>query len=482
MNRNSIVSLLVAVIALFGTAWWASAWWTNQESNEIVEIDSEPSDPVSTLTLLSKAKASNAGISTQPVIRQSMQLTRTLPGRFVYDDRQHVAVRAATDSVIESMFVKPGDQVRTDQKIAVLRSPAVGNARSTILRLQADLELAESERQWQAGICDGVEKLVAAIRAGKQVEDIEQLIGDAPLGSYRGQLLTLYSKSRLATRLSASIAEVSDAVSRRIVRERESDQQQTKAELEAVLEQALFESRQACKAATASADAARRSLIVARQSLGTLLGTTKIDAAETRVSPNETDLARLELRSPLEGTVERKFYSVTERVSEGAELFIIADTSRLWVEADVRSRDWNAMSVRPGDAVSITTHADPDIKLVGKIYYVGREVDPASGAVPLVAEVTNPENRYRPGLFARVEVAVDQLSNVIAVPESAIVDLEGETCVFVAQDGGYQRQVIQTGRRSGDLVEVTAGLEVGQQLVTTGAFVLKSELLLEGEE
>jgi RND family efflux transporter MFP subunit len=482
MNRTNITSGVVAMLALAATVWWATTWWSHEGQNESIQSVGQATDPTSSLTVLTKAKADVAGIATQTVSRRSMQLTRFLPARFAYDDRSHVAVRAATAGVIDTVFVKPGDKVEVNERIAVLRSPAVGKARSEMLRLQADLELAETERQWQSGICDGVEKLVVAIRQGKSVEEIERSIDEAPLGNYRGRLLTLYSKARLANKLSDSVTSISDAVSRRVVRQRQSEQQQARAELDAVMEQALFETSQACKSGTARADAANRSLIVARQSLATLLGITKMHTAETNVSPNETDLARLEIRSPLAGTVERKLYSATERVGAGDELFIIADTSRLWVEADVRSRDWGAMQVKQGDAVKITTHADSETELIGNVYYVGREVDPASGALPLVVELENPENRYRPGLFARVEVPIGEVSDAIAVPESAIVDLEGQPSVFVAQRGGYQRRTVKTGRTSGSLVEIQAGLQAGQQVVTSGAFVLKSELLLEGEE
>ena len=473
---------MIAIATIGATAWWASAWWSHQDEQTPIETTGAPEAELGRLTVLTAAKADVAGIATQTVTRRSMRLTRFLPARFAYDDRSHVAVRAATAGVIESVFVKPGDCVEVNQRIAVLRSPAIGKARSEILRLRADLELAEAERQWQSGICNGVEKLVAAIRQGMPVEEIEQALGEAPLGNYRGRLLTLYSKSRLANKLSDSVTGISDAVGRRIVRERQSGQQQARAELDAVLEQALFETQQECKTAMARVDAANRSVIVARQSLATLLGITTMHSPETNVSPNETDLARLEIRSPLAGTVERKLYSATERVSAGDQLFIIADTSRLWVKADVRSRDWGAMQVQPGDAVTVTTHADPETNLVGKVYYVGREVDPASGALPLVVEVNNPQNRYRPGLFARVEVAVGKAPDVIAVPESAILDIEGQPSLFIAKADGYQRRPVQTGRTSAGMVEIRAGLKTGQDVVTAGAFVLKSELLLEGEE
>ncbi len=479
MNRTNIFSAIIALLVLAGTGWLVSRWWRVSESANIVDAAKATSTGGTTLIVLSDAKTKAAGICTERVTRESLQQTRTLPGRFAYDDRRHVAVRAATDALIESVNVKPGDNVQTGQQIAVLRSPAIGAARSEVLRRQSELELAEIDRRWQADICAGVEKLVADIRSGRPVKEIELAADQGKIGKYGGELLMLYSKSLLATDLSESVADLAGAVSGRVVRQRRSEQQQSTAELEAMMDQALFETGQACKAAAAKVDAAQRNLIVARQQLTNLLGVT--DAA-AQVSPNETDLARLDIVSPLAGTVEQRGFSARERVTAGAELFVIADTSRLWVEADVRGRDWSAMRVREGDTVTITTPADPDNSLSGTVYYVGRQVDPASGAVPIVIEVANQSNRYRPGLFARVEVPIGQVVDAIAIPHSAIVDLEGQPSVFVAHADGYRPAGVEVGEKIGDHVEIRAGLSEGQSIVTAGAFALKSELLLEGEE
>jgi multidrug efflux pump subunit AcrA (membrane-fusion protein) len=60
---------------------------------------------------------------------------------------------------------------------------------------------------------------------------------------------------------------------------------------------------------------------------------------------------------------------------------------------------------------------------------------------------------------------------------------EGKAFVFVADGNGrFRRQTIEIGVESGEYAEVLSGLTVGQEVVSKGAFVLKSELLLEGDE
>ena len=413
------------------------------------------------------------------VSRQSLTPVRTLPARFEYDDTLHVAVRAATEGVLESITVKPGDVVQRGQTIAVLRSPQIGAARGQVLTRLAALQLRKKEHQRQVSIAEGVEKLVEAIGTGEPIERIETMLEDDKLGQYRSPLMGSYSRSILAGKLANSAASISSgAISGRVVRTRESEQQQAAVALEAEIEQAVFQTQQDKQKTQAAMDTAKRDLIVAEQTLVTLQGIT----GDTNTNTPKEEFARLKIRSPLAGTVEQKVYSVSERVASGAELFVIADTSWLWVEADIRGRDWNTIEVREGDVVTITTPAVENARWKATVYFVGRQVDPATGAIPLVARVTNEEGRFRPGLFARMEVPIETIEDAVAVPDSALIDLDGQLSVFVAQGDGFQPVAVDVGARAGTLAEILSGLHAGQAVVTTGAFVLKSELLLEGEQ
>ncbi len=482
MNVTKLTSGIIALIVILLTTWLLRQIWPTAAENELL-VDSSPTE-TAPFVRLTQAKLSAAGIETQPVKRVNLPLLRTLPARFAYDDTRHVAVRTPTDGVLESVLVKPGDAVAAGQTIAVLRSPAVGAARSEVLTRTAEYELAKTARDRHWRIYRGVENLSASIEKGESIETIKEQLREATLGSYGGDLLTKYSKALLAARLAQSANSIRDsgAISGRVQHERQSELQQARADLEATLDQSLFETQQAFKQAQATENTAERSLVIARQQLVTLLGAKQGPEIIPVVNSKETDLARLAIDSPIAGTVEGKAYSATERVTAGSELFIVADTSRLWVKADIRNRDWSAIQVREGDQVTVITSATEDERLDASVYFVGREVDPSSGAITLVATIYNHSGKYRPGLFARLEVPIGNIPDTLVVPNSAVVDLGGEWSVFVEENDGYRPAAVETGSRSGGQIEVRAGLTEGQRIVVEGAFALKSELLLEGEE
>lgn len=472
-----------AVALIAGAIGWF-AWRTNTGTGETEQPTAEVKPTTVNIVRLSESKLAVAGIRTEPVRRGSLQLTRTLPARFAYDDTRHVALRSPTDGVLEQVLVKTGDAVTQGQALAVLRSPAIGSARNQILFRQTELELVQRAFRWEADIHDGVDQIAQLIRAGDPLDEIKRKMTDKTLGDYGGRLLTAYSQSRLADKLSRSVESIGDsgAVSGRVVQQRQSEQQQSAAALEAAIEQSVFQTHQSMAQAEAKVSEAQRAFRIAQQTLGTLLGTTAEFADGLDVSPDDHDVSQLIIRSPLTGTVESKSVSATERVVAQDELFIIADTTRLWVQADIRGRDWDSIRVANGDTVMVTTPSVDEPAQAATVYVIGRQVDPASGAIPLIANIDNTAGHFRPGLFARMAVPTEKLNDVVVVSEAAVIDLDGQASVFVQVESGFSPVAVDVGSRSGDQVEIRGGVTQGQSVVVAGALTLKSELLLEGEE
>ena len=437
-----------------------------------------------TLVRLSPGKLAVAEIETQTVQRRSIVLTRSMPARFGYDESSHVAVRTPTDGVLQSVNVNPGDNVSKGTLLATLRSPSVGTARGLLLQQMSEADLAAIESDWQATVQNGVEQLTKAIRERKSIEEIKKQLSSSVLGKFRSELLGNYNALLLAEKLSGSVDEIrsSGAISMKVASEREAQRQETIASLEASLEQASFETSQKRRETAAKSRVARRAVVLARQNLFNLTGQPVDENFGTQENEDEIELAMLEIRSPIDGTVQTREFAATERVETGAELFVIADTSQLWVRADLRGRDLASVAVNAGDPINVTVSSQPGQAIVGTVHHLGREIDPLSGTVPLVVVIKNEAELYRPGLFARVDVPVGQIDQAIVIPESAVIDLDGQSSVFVQQDGGYRPAPVMTGERTGNMVEVKSGVEEGDDVVVAGVFTLKSELLLEGEE
>jgi cobalt-zinc-cadmium efflux system membrane fusion protein len=136
-----------------------------------------------------------------------------------------------------------------------------------------------------------------------------------------------------------------------------------------------------------------------------------------------------------------------------------------------------------GQPVEISSPALGDHRFSAEVLMVGRRVDPATGAAPLIARLTTSDPRLRPGLFIRMTVPTAAPKDAIVVPEQAVVVHEGTHFVFVAENAStFKRTDVVVGETYGGEIEIKNGLSPGQQIAVSGVFKLKSALLLASEE
>ena len=188
------------------------------------------------------------------------------------------------------------------------------------------------------------------------------------------------------------------------------------------------------------------------------------------------------LGAPFAGTVVERHANLGEMATPADQLFTVANLDRLWIELDIYERDLSR--VAQGQAVDVTTGAYPGRTFPGRIVYVGDIVDPEKRTVRARVEIPNADMSLKPGMFANALIRIGgEGPPVPAVPREAVQEVEGRTVVFVpgGRPGEFRAQPVQVGQPTEDgMVLVQSGLAVGDQVVTTGAFALRSELA-EGE-
>ena len=501
MKSRVFIGVLIVASATAGFFGWQHYFaMADSVATEVVAEDSGPTDgdKAASSVQLTPDKLKAASIQLAAVERTQLRPENKVPGRLKYDDRRHVEVRSATGGIVTAVPVNPGDEVKAGDVLIELSSPEVGSARADVLLRAAELKLAVESRDWEQEICDGLAKLSKAIRDRVPVERIKQEFRNVTLGKNREQLLSAYSDLLLAESLvSAARDNVSSGVvPGRIIAERTNSRDNAEATLLTALESLTYTTTVSRRHAEAAVEDAERRIRISRQSVLTLLGHS--DADEHSTSPtaenkaadgkstateNPELLSLVQLRAPFAGTIERRNFSPSERVAAGDGLLTLADTVTLWVAADLREREWSALILKTGDEIVVepaTPNAQP---MIARVHFVGREVDPTTNAIPLVAVIDNTNGQLRPGMFVRVVVPLAESREALTVPESSVLEHDGHTFVFTPESGDTFRRVdIIPGLRVAGKVEVVSGLNADQQVVSHGGFYLKSEMLLEGEE
>lgn len=187
---------------------------------------------------------------------------------------------------------------------------------------------------------------------------------------------------------------------------------------------------------------------------------------------------RAVLRAPFAGTVVARDAVAGRTAGAGQVLVQVADLSTMWAQLEVPEAE--AGLVRPGQPVRIVLEGVSGPPREATISRVSASVDPASRTVKARVELPNRDRTLRAGAFLRAQVRVAGERGALLLPRDALQRAESRTLVFVRRgETVFEPVAVETGEAQGDLVEVRSGLEAGAEVVTTGAFLLKTEIMKE---
>jgi cobalt-zinc-cadmium efflux system membrane fusion protein len=186
--------------------------------------------------------------------------------------------------------------------------------------------------------------------------------------------------------------------------------------------------------------------------------------------------SRTTIRSPFSGVVTKVNASPGEVVNAEAELFQIADTTQLWIQAEVYEKDLNRIQL--GQTAAITVDTYPDEKFFGKVAYIGDILDPQTRTVKVRCEVGNAARKLKLDMFATVNLPTKLNREALAVPTEAVQQVEGKNVVFVQKEATkFEPRTVTAGDAVQGMIEILSGLEKGESIVTRGAFHLKAIVL-----
>jgi membrane fusion protein, heavy metal efflux system len=181
---------------------------------------------------------------------------------------------------------------------------------------------------------------------------------------------------------------------------------------------------------------------------------------------------RFQLLAPQDGTVILDEFVIGDFVEPGRVLFEITDESSLWVEASLSADESAAL-----DPTSQATVLIGDRRIPGEIIQLHHRVNESTRRRSVRVRVENPADDLHPGQFVSVELSFGETEPSLAVPTEAIVLIAGEPMVFVSHEDGMEPTPVSLGRARGAWTAINTGLEEGDEVVTRGAFHLKSLLL-----
>lgn len=180
------------------------------------------------------------------------------------------------------------------------------------------------------------------------------------------------------------------------------------------------------------------------------------------------------LSSPIAGTVvERSINPGQElRPDQGnAPLFVVTDPTTLWAQFDANERD--LAHLRPGKTITVRSPAWRDDEFTARVEAMSDFLDPATRAIRIRARLDNTARKLKGEMFVTADIDADGEKELL-VPAKAVYFQNEKNFLFIDEGGGrYLRRQVHTGDVRQNLVEILAGLDEGNKVVTEGSLMLQ---------
>ena len=209
------------------------------------------------------------------------------------------------------------------------------------------------------------------------------------------------------------------------------------------------------------------------------LAQNELNVLRAELSLTTARLEKTRIRAPFSGRIGLRNISLGTYLSPQTIIATLQDLDPVKIDFTVPEQYAGRLSAGQEIEFSVKGIEAP---FTGTIYALEPGVDAESRSLTLRARSANPEGRLLPGAFADVKLVVEDVPEALTVPNLAVIPELGGKKVFVLQDGKAEPRSVETGIRSVERIQITSGLEIGEQVITSAIQQLRPGLDVEAAE
>ena len=186
---------------------------------------------------------------------------------------------------------------------------------------------------------------------------------------------------------------------------------------------------------------------------------------------------RISFLAPAGGIVSEIQVTEGQYVNEGTILYRVENINQLWLEAELYPNE--AVLVKTGDTLTVRVSGLESTPLEAKVVFLSPEYRANTQITVIRALIQNPALKFKPGMQAQV-LFTHSSRNAIAIPVDAVIrDGKGTHVYIETGTNTFQPRMVKTGLEDFEQVEITEGLQPGDRIAVTGAYLLYSEIILK---
>jgi membrane fusion protein, heavy metal efflux system len=179
------------------------------------------------------------------------------------------------------------------------------------------------------------------------------------------------------------------------------------------------------------------------------------------------------LKSPVNGTLSNFTFAIGATVNANETLFTVTNLSKVYVEAQVFDKDADKVNTGGNFMVECATtdvHKTAEVKLLAP----AQSINPTNQTQRVIFEMENPDNEFKIGEFVNVQVFAAKPIKEIALPNSAISEINGRPVVFIKDSAEqYSVSYVSIGQNNGSYTVIQKGVEEGERVVVNATYQMK---------
>jgi cobalt-zinc-cadmium efflux system membrane fusion protein len=188
--------------------------------------------------------------------------------------------------------------------------------------------------------------------------------------------------------------------------------------------------------------------------------------------------SRYTLTSPLTGVVTHRGATIGRMVDGEDTVFEVVDASEMWIEIDVPEAELPLIAL--DQPVVVTIDGLPGREFKGTLSYIAPSVDSRTRTAVARIPIANSDGALRANSFGQARIAVTDPRASVLVPRSAVQRARSVNLVFVkVAEDAFEARRVKIAPGGGDPASVSGRIQAGEEVVTEGSFLLKTETLKE---
>ncbi len=277
-----------------------------------------------------------------------------------------------------------------------------------------------------------------------------------------GQLLVEVASNQIAKAKSEYLKAIDQEHLKKLTYEREKN-----------LSEKNITAKQDFQQAEAEYQVAKTETITAKQQLLNY-GLTEEDIDQVRAQRSTS--STLKVRAPFDGAIVEKEAVLGESVKTGQAIFELVNLSSMWIDLSIPES--HISHIQMGSLVQAEFPSLPETTLEGQVTWISPQIDAQSRMLKIRAEVENPNQVLKQGLFGQARLLNGDHRPRVLLPSEAVQKVDGNPFVFAQQeDDLYELRRVALGSKTNQMVEILQGVSPEDEIVIDNSFVLKSELL-----